>query len=193
MDEMAFAANTDPLEFRLQHLASDEKGQRTRRVLELVAEKSGWGTAVAPDRARGLAVSEDYNTIVAHVAEVSVDAAATAGGQIRVHKMTSVVDPGLVINPDGAKAQTQGSIVMGLSSTLIEEITVKDGRIEAGNFDRYPLLTMKETPDMDVTMISSGDEPFGMGEPPMGPVAAAVANAVFALTGKRIRRLPLHL
>ena len=193
MDELAFAANSDPLEFRLQHLADDEKGQRIRRMLETVAEKSGWGTDVAPDRARGLAISDDYNTIVAHVAEVSVDEAAAAGQQIRVHKMTSVVDPGLVINPDGAQAQTQGNIVMGLSSTLLEEITVKNGRVEAGNFDRYPLLTMKETPDMDITLISSGDEPFGLGEPPMGPVAAAVANAVFALTGQRLRRLPLRL
>ena len=188
MDEIAFAANTDPLELRLQHLANDEKGRRTRHVLETVAEKSGWGTDPPTGRARGLAVSEDYNTIVAHVAEVSV-----VEGQIRVHKMTAAVDPGLVINPDGAKAQTQGNIVMGLSSTLLEEITVRNGRIEADNFDRYPLLTMKETPDIDVTLITSGDEPFGLGEPPMGPVAAAVANAVFALTGQRLRRLPLHL
>ncbi|MCB8943724.1 MAG: xanthine dehydrogenase family protein molybdopterin-binding subunit [Ardenticatenaceae bacterium] len=188
MDEMAHAANSDPLEFRLQHLGSDEKGQRFRRVLEAVAEKSGWGRPPTADRALGLAVSEDVNTIVAHVAEVSV-----TDGQIRVHKMTSVVDPGLAINPDGVQAQTQGSIVMGLSSTLLEEITVKNGRVEAGNFDLYPLLTMKETPDMDVTVLSSGDEPFGMGEPPIGPVAAAVANAVFALTGQRIRRLPLRL
>jgi isoquinoline 1-oxidoreductase beta subunit len=150
--------------------------------------QSGWETAVPSGRARGIATSNDVNTVVAHVAEVGIEE-----NQIRVYKMTSVVDPGLVINPDGAIAQTQGGIVMGLSSTLREEITIRNGKITAGNFDAYPLLTMRETPDIAVTLLESGDEPFGMGEPPIGPVAAAVANALFALTGQRLRRLPLRM
>jgi isoquinoline 1-oxidoreductase beta subunit len=107
--------------------------------------------------------------------------------------VTAVVDPGLVVNPDGATAQTQGAIVMGLGSTLIEEITVKDGAIAAGNFDNYPLLTIKDTPEIDVALLESGDQPYGMGEPPIGPIAAAVANAVFALTGQRQPPQPLKL
>lgn len=94
--------------------------------------------------------------------------------------------------PDGATAQVQGSIVMGLSSTFLEEITVKDGAIEAGNFDRYPLLTLKETPDIHVQLLESGEAPFGVGEPPIGPIAAAVGNGVFALTGQRFTRLPMR-
>ena len=130
----------------------------------------------------------DVRTIVAQIAEVSIEE-----GRIRVHKMDAVMDPGLVINPDGARAQAEGSIIMGLSSTFFEELQVEDGRIAADNFDRYPLITMKEAPQITVTLLESGDEPFGVGEPPMGPVAAAVANAVFALTGRRLRRLPLRL
>lgn len=190
MDEVAHAAGADPLEFRLRHLGTDERSRRVRRALETVGERSGWGTPPPPGRARGLAFCTDIKTVVAQVAEVSVD---ERSGQIRVHKFTSVVDPGLVINPDGAVAQIQGNIIMGLSSTLFEEITLKDGRVEVNNFDGYPLLTMKETPEIEVVLLESGDEPYGLGEPPIGPVPAAVANAIFALTGQRLRRLPLRL
>jgi isoquinoline 1-oxidoreductase beta subunit len=188
MDELARSANIDPVQFRLQHVPDSELGARMRQVLETAVAQSGWETAVPSGRARGIATSNDVNTVVAHVAEVGIEE-----NQIRVYKMTSVVDPGLVINPDGAIAQTQGGIVMGLSSTLREEITIRNGKITAGNFDAYPLLTMRETPDIAVTLLESGDEPFGMGEPPIGPVAAAVANALFALTGQRLRRLPLKM
>lgn len=188
MDELAHTAGVDPLDFRLRHLPDDALGQRFRRVLETVAEKSGWGTALPEGRARGVACAVDVNTVVAQVAEVSVEE-----GHIRVHRVTAVMDPGLVINPDGAKAQTEGSIIMGLSSTLFEEVTIADGQVVPANFDRYPLLTMKESPAIDVTLLESGDEPFGVGEPPIGPVAAAVANAMFTLTGLRLRRMPLRL
>lgn len=188
IDEAALTANSDPLEFRLNHLPQDETGARMRRVLETVADASGWGTPPPADRARGVAFCIDYNTVVAQVAEVGVE-----DGQIRVHRVTAVMDPGLVINPDGAGAQVQGNIIMGLSSTLFEQISIRDGIIEAANFDRYPLLTMKETPDISVTLLNSGETPFGVGEPPIGPTAAAVANAVFALTGERVRQLPLRL
>jgi isoquinoline 1-oxidoreductase beta subunit len=188
MDEMAHAANVDPLEFRLQHLPDDERGNRFRIVLNAAAERAGWGKSLPAGRAMGIATSVDVNTVVAHVAEVSIE-----DGKIRVHNVTAAMDPGMVINPDGAKAQTEGAIVMGLSSTLLESVTIKDGRIEQSNFNSYPLITMKETPDIDVVLLESGDEPFGVGEPPMGPIAAAVANGIFSLTGQRLRELPLTL
>ncbi|MEM7119492.1 MAG: molybdopterin cofactor-binding domain-containing protein [Chloroflexota bacterium] len=188
MDEIAHAANVDPLALRLQNLPEGELGQRYRRVLEAVAERSGWETPAPPNRARGIACSVDVNTVVAQVAEVSVE-----NGRIRVHKVTCAMDPGLVINPDGATAQAQGSIMMGLSSTFHEAIEVKNGMITAANFDKYPLLTMADAPEIDMILLESGDEPFGVGEPPLGPIAAAVANATFALTGQRLRSLPLNL
>ncbi len=188
MDEAANAAGVDPLEFRLAHLGDSEVERGLRGVLVAAAEKANWGSELPAGRAHGIACSVDVGTPCAHVAEVSIDS-----GQIRVHKVTAAIDPGLIINPDGVEAQTQGSIIFGLSSTLLEQITVKDGRIEAANFNRYPLLTMKETPEIDVVLLESGGDPKGMGEPPLGPIAAAVANAVFALTGERLRQLPLQL
>jgi isoquinoline 1-oxidoreductase beta subunit len=123
------------------------------------------------------------------VAEVSVSDA----GKIRVHHVAAAMDPGLVVNPDGARAQVEGNIMWGVGSALIEELTFKDGQVEAGNFDRYPLLTMREAPDVDVVLLEAADgRPRGVGEPPIGPVAAAIANAVFALNGKRLRQLPMN-
>jgi isoquinoline 1-oxidoreductase subunit beta len=156
-------------------------------VLTEVARRSGWGTAAPAGRARGVACSIDAGTAAAHVAEVSLK----PEGGVRVHKVWAAVDPGLPINPDGVAAQTEGNIAMGLSSVLFERLTVRDGRIEAGNFGDYPLLSMRDAPAIEVAVLRSGDVPYGVGEPPMGPIGAAVANAVFALTGKRLRELPL--
>jgi isoquinoline 1-oxidoreductase beta subunit len=192
IDELAHSAGADPLEFRLRHLGADELGGRMRAALASAAARGGWGTPVPQGRARGIACCVDARTVAAHVVEVSVGA-GEGGRTIRVHKVWAAVDPGLPINPDGARAQTEGNITMGLSAALLERATVKDGKVEAGNFDRYPLLSMRDAPEIDVAIIRSGDEPFGMGEPPMGPIAAAVANAVFALTGERLRELPLKL
>lgn len=186
MDEMAVAAGADPLQFRLDHLGDDLFGERMKGVLRTVGERSGWGNDLPEGRALGIACSPDVDTVVAMVSEISV----SDSGQIKVHKTTMAVDPGLVVNPDGAEAQSQGSIVMGLSSTLIEEINVSEGRIKVSNFDRYPLLTMDMTPEMEIIMLESDGVPRGMGEPPIGPVAASVGNAFYALTGKRLRRLP---
>jgi isoquinoline 1-oxidoreductase beta subunit len=158
-----------------------------KRVLQTAAEKAGWGHAPA-GHALGVACCSDVKTTVAQVAEISLE-----NNRVKVHKITCAIDPGLVINPDGVKAQTQGAIVMGLSSSLKEKLTVKDSRITSDNFDTYPLLTLGETPEIEVMVLQSGEEPFGMGEPPIGPVAASVANAVFALTGQRLRELPLRL
>jgi isoquinoline 1-oxidoreductase beta subunit len=188
IDELAHAAEVDPLTFRIAHLENDEMGQRRKRVLESAAESAGWGSAQPDGHALGIATSTDVGTVVAQVAEVSLEK-----GEIRVHKVTSAVDPGLVINPDGAKAQIQGSIIMGLSSTLVEAVEVEDGQLAANNFNRYPLLRMEAAPEIEVVLLESGETPNGMGEPPIGPIAAAVGNAVFALTGQRLRNLPLKL
>ena len=188
MDEMATRANVDPLQFRLQQLPNSERGQRFRNVLEAVAAESNWGKPLPAGHAQGIALSLDANTVVAEVAEVSEE-----NGRIRVHNITAAMDPGMIINPDGAKAQTEGGIMMGLSSTFFEEITIKDGQVEAANFDRYPLLTMKEAPNINVVLLESSDSPNGVGEPPIGPVAAAVGNAYFALSGKRLTQLPMRI
>ncbi|CAN5826815.1 molybdopterin-dependent oxidoreductase [soil metagenome] len=188
MDELAHEAGVDALEFRLRHLTDSEHGVRMKAVLNAAAERAGWNAPPPEGHAYGIACSTDVQTVCAQVAEVSIQ-----DGKIRVHKVTAAIDPGLVVNPDGVAAQTQGAIVMGLSSTLFERLTVKDSQFEPSNFDKYPLLTMKETPDIEVIVLESGDEPFGVGEPPLGPVAAAVGNAVFALTGQRLRELPLEL
>lgn len=185
VDELAHQAGVDPLQFRLAHFGSSDRSLRFKRVLNAAAERAGWGQALPEGHALGIACNIDVNTVVAQVAQVSV-----TNGRIRVHKVTSVVDPGMVINPDGAAAQTQGAIMMGLSSAFFEAITIKNGIIEAGNFDTYPLLTMKEAPDIEVSFLESSDTPHGMGEPPIGPIVAAVANAVFAATGQRLRQLP---
>lgn len=187
MDELAYEAGADPLQFRLDHLGTDLFSERMRGVLEAAAKRAGWGETRPDGRALGIACSTDVDTVVAQVAEVSLDEAT---GQIRVHKVVSAVDAGLFINPNGATAQTEGAVVMGLSSTLIEEMQVKDGRVNVDNFGRYPLITMDMSPDMEVVLLESDGVPRGMGEPPIGPIAAAVGNAFFALTGTRLRRLP---
>ena len=188
VDELAAEAGADPLQFRLDHLPDSPAGGRMRAVLDAVAELSGWGTAPPAGRARGVACFAS-NTVVAQVAEVSVDAAS---GEIRVHDVACAVDCGLVVNPDGAKAQIEGNVMWGVGSTLIEQAYVKDGRLELNNFESYPLLTMREAPDVRSVLVDTGIKtPYGMGEPPIGPVGAAVANAFTAATGRRIRTLPM--
>lgn len=188
MDELAGSSNQDPLEFRLRHLPDDESGQRVRAALEVAAESANWGASLPDGHAHGLAMSYDYGTIMIEIAEVSVE-----NDQIRVHKVTAVADPGLVINPDGVEAQVQGAITMGLSATLLEEVVLQDGVLQAENFNQYPLLRNADAPDVEVVVLSSREIPTGVGEPPIGPLPAAVANAVFAATGQRLRRLPLRL
>ena len=191
IDELAHNAGIDALQFRLDNLPDDENGQRLRAVLQQVAQRSNWGAPLPAGHARGLACCIDARTVVAQVAEISLEGPQSK--DIRVHRVSAAIDPGLVINPDGAIAQSQGAIVMGLGSTLLEELTIKDGQFSSSNFDSYPIMTMRRTPQIDIDLLESGEIPFGMGEPPIGPVAAAVANAVFALTGQRLRSLPLRL
>ena len=188
VDELAAAAGADPLQFRLDHLPDSSSGRRMGAVLEAVAELSGWGTPAPAGRARGVACFIS-NTMVAQVAEISVD---ETSGEITVHDVACAVDCGLVVNPDGTKAQIEGNVMWGVGSTLIEQAYVKDGRLALNNFETYPLLTMREAPDVRSVLVDTGGEtPFGMGEPPIGPVGAAVGNAFAAATGRRIRTLPM--
>jgi isoquinoline 1-oxidoreductase beta subunit len=189
LDEMAHVASTDPLQFRLDQLPDDAFGQRMRAALEAAADGAGWGSSLPKDRARGIACATDGGTVVAEVAEISLNRDT---GRIRVHRVVAAVDCGRTINPDGAKAQVEGAIVMGISAALLEEITVRDGRIEAGNFDRYALLTMADAPDIETILLAAPDgKPRGLGEPPIGPIAPAIGNALFTLTGVRMRRIPM--
>lgn len=187
IDELATAAGADPFEFRRALMASQPK---LRRVLELAAERSGWGKPLPRGRFRGIAFSPPafFRTPVAQVVEVSV-----SKGKVRVHRVVCAVDCGIVINPTGVEAQMEGGVVYGLSAALKGEITIDRGRVVQGNFDDYPILTMEEMPSVETYPVPSTDPPTGTGEPGLPAIAPAVANAVFAATGKRIRVLPIRL
>lgn len=189
MDELAAAANVDPLEFRLRHLDGGAAGVRMRRVLETAARRSGWGAALPEGHGRGIACGVDGGTYVAEVAEVAVDRST---GAVRVMRVTAAIDCGLVINPDIVTAQTEGAIMMGLSAALREEITLRDGAWSAGTFYDYPIFTIADAPEIDVVLIDNrATDPGGIGEPPLLPAAAAVGNAIFAATGARVRSMPM--
>lgn len=185
IDEMAYAAGRDPFEFR-RELLKDHP--RLRHVLEVAADKSGWGTPVPMDRARGIAVVEDKGGLVAEVAEVSIE-----GDRVRVHKVTCAADCGQIIHPGIVEAQLSGSVIAGLTAALYGEITIEKGRVKQGNFNDYRLMRMREMPEISVHIVPNHEEPGGVGEPAVPPIAPAVANALFALTGKRIRRLPIRM
>ncbi len=185
IDELAFAAKQDPLAFRLAHLGN---APRNRAVLEKVAAMSGWTTPAPEGRARGIAMREAFGTILAQVAEVSIG----EDGRARVHKMWSAVDPGEVIHPTNFKAQIVGGAVYGLTAALYGGITIEEGRVVEQNFPDYEMVRMNEAPVHEVAFIESGARTGGGGEPGTAPVAAAVGNAIFALTGQRIRELPFR-
>ena len=185
IDELAHAAGREPLAYRLALL----KGKpRYARALEAAATQAGWGTPPPAGRARGIAVHEGEWSIIAAVAEVSVE-----NGSIRVHAVTAAVDCGTAVNPLGIKAQVQGSIVFALSAVLHGKITIEGGKVVESNFHDYPVLRMSEMPKISVQLIPSDANMGGIGEPATALVAPAVANAVFALTKQRLRTLPLRL
>lgn len=186
IDELAEIAHQDPIAFRLANLPETPFGMRMRGVLTGVAALANWGTPPPAGRAWGVACSADAGTCVAQIAEVSLNS-----GAVHVHRVWAAVDCGTAINPEGVIAQTEGGIIMGISSTLVEGLQVSAGRFTAENFDRYPLLRNSQAPDIDVTIVQSDAAPGGMGEPPIGPIAAAVANAVSRLTGTRHTTLPI--
>jgi isoquinoline 1-oxidoreductase subunit beta len=184
IDEMAAAAKKDPLEFRRAMLG---KSPRHKAVLEMAAEKAGWGKPLPAGRARGIAVASSFGSFVAEVAEVSV----AADGTPKVHRVVAAVDCGQIVNPEIIKRQIEGAIVYGLSAALYGKITFKDGMVEQGNFHNYPVLRMSEMPKVEVYIMPSTEAPGGIGEPGTPPIAPAVVNALFALTGKRLRALPI--
>jgi isoquinoline 1-oxidoreductase beta subunit len=185
-DEVAAAANKDPYEFRRHLLA---KSPRHLGVLDLAAQKAGWGTPLPQGRFRGIAVVKSFSTYVAEVAEVSVDRKA---GSVSVHRVVCAVDCGQVVNPKTVEAQVQSGVVYGLTAALKGEITIERGRVVQSNFNDYEMLRINEMPTVEVHIVSSQEAPTGMGEPGVPPIAPAVCNAVFAATGKRIRRLPIR-
>lgn len=186
IDELAHLAGRDPLEYRMALLS--KQFARHRSVLKVAAERAGWGKAVVPGRGLGLAVHHSFGSYVAQVADVSVE-----DRQVRVHRVVCVVDCGQTVNPDTIAAQMESSIVFGLSAALYGAITLKDGGAEQGNFDTYPVLRGDAMPTIEVHILPSQAPPSGVGEPAVPPIAPAVANALFAATGRRIRRLPLAL
>ena len=185
IDELAKAAGKDPYQYRRMLL---EKHPRFLRVLDTVAEKSGWKNPVAPGRGRGIAIHESFGSVVAHVAEVSI----TKNKTLKVHKVVCAIDCGQVVNPDTIKAQMEGCVVFGLTAALYGEITFEKGRVVQGNFHDYKMVRMNEMPVVEVHIIDSTEKMGGVGEPGVPPVAPAVMNALFALTGKRVRSLPLR-
>jgi isoquinoline 1-oxidoreductase beta subunit len=184
IDEAAHAAGQDPFAFRRKLL---EHQPRMKAVLELAAEKAGWGSGpLAPGRGRGIAVGEAFKTFVAQVAEVSVD----KEGNVKVDRVVCAVDCGTAINPDIIAAQMEGGIGFGLGAVLYGAITLKDGQVEQDNFNSYRVLRMNEMPKVEVHIVQSTAPPTGVGEPGVAPIGPAVANAIFAATGKRIHMLP---
>ncbi|HEY4352146.1 MAG TPA: xanthine dehydrogenase family protein molybdopterin-binding subunit [Paraburkholderia sp.] len=184
IDEAAHAAGQDPYTFRRNLLANQP---RMRGVLDLAAAKAGWSsTPLPPGKGRGIAVAEAFHTFVAQVAEVSVD----KDGKVKVDRVVCAVDCGTPINPDVIAAQIEGGIGYGLGAALYGAITLKDGRVEQSNFDGYQVLRMNEMPKVEVHIVQSGAAPTGIGEPGVAPVGPAVANAIFAATGKRSYSLP---
>jgi isoquinoline 1-oxidoreductase subunit beta len=184
LDELAAAAGKDPLAFRLELLPAKS---RLRGALALAAEEAGWTRPLAPGRGRGVACHTSFGSHVAEVAEVSVE-----GRDVRVHRVVCAVDCGLTVNPDTIAAQVEGAVVYGLSAALRGEIAIEKGAVKQGNFDDYEPLRMNEMPAVDVHVVRSREPPGGIGEPGLPPIAPAVANAVFAATGKRVRALPLR-
>ncbi|HET8542030.1 MAG TPA: xanthine dehydrogenase family protein molybdopterin-binding subunit [Anaeromyxobacter sp.] len=184
LDELAAAAGKDPLAFRLEHLPP---ASRLRGALQLAAEKAGWGTQLPAGRGRGIACHTSFGSHVAEVAEVSVQ-----GGKLRVHRVVAGVDLGVALNPDSVEHQVEGAIVYALSAVLRGEITLAKGAVVQGNFDDYEPLRIDEMPAVEVHVVPSHEPPGGIGEPGVPPLAPAVANALFAATGKRIRRLPIR-
>lgn len=200
LDELAHAAGKDPIELALtlipkaktiegpgQAKAWPYESDRLRNVIELVRAKSGWGKPLPAGRAHGFAAHYSFFSYAAQVAEVSVD----QDGTPRVHKVVCAIDCGTPINPDGIRAQIEGGIVYGLTAALGGAITIDKGRVQQSNFHDYPLLTIDRMPAVEVHIVPSGAAPTGTGEPGLPPLAAAVANALFKVTGKRVRKLPI--
>jgi isoquinoline 1-oxidoreductase beta subunit len=184
MDELAAAAKQDQVAYRLALL---DKTPRAKAVLALAAEKAGWGQALPAGRGRGVSVQAVFGSYLAQVAEVEV----AKDGAVHVRRVVAAIDCGTVINPDTVRAQIESATIFGITAALYGEITLKDGRVEQSNFDSYQMLRLDEAPAIEVHIMKSGEAPGGMGEPGTSAIVPAVANAIFAATGKRLRRMPV--
>ena len=187
MDELAFAAGKDPLDFRMSLITGNDN-ERFRNVLKLAAQKANYKSSgkLPNGHAQGIALMEGYGTYVAQIAEVSV-----VNNTIKVHRVVVAVDCGMMVNPDIVKAQIESSVAYGLSAALLSKITFKDGRVEQSNFHDYPLLRMNEMPKIEIHLVASTEKPGGIGEPITATTGPSVANAVFVATGKRVRTMPM--
>jgi isoquinoline 1-oxidoreductase beta subunit len=184
VDELAAAAGKDPLAYRQALLAGNP---RALAVLERAARMAGWGTPLGPRRGRGIAVQHVFGTYLAEVAEVSV----AGDGEVRVDRVVCACDCGVIVNPDTVKAQLQSAIIFGLTAVLYGEITLKNGRVEQGNFDDYQMLRIDQAPVIDIDLVASREAPGGIGEAGTCALTPAVLNAVHAATGVRLRKLPI--
>jgi isoquinoline 1-oxidoreductase beta subunit len=196
-DEVATLGGKDPYELRKRLLTPDREVKsggdsyntaRLRGVLDLAAEKAGWGKPLPAGRFRGIACYPSFDTYAAEVAEVSIE-----DGNVRVHRVVAAIDCGRAVNPGIIRQQVEGAVVFGLSAGLKGAITIEKGAVKQGNFDEYELVRMHEAPEVEVHIVESSAKPTGVGEPGVPPIAPAVANAVFAATGKRVRQLPMRL
>ena len=183
MDELAAAAQQDPVRYRRALL----KEPRLRAVLDLAADRAGWGTALPAGSGRGVSIQYAFGSYLAEVAEVSV----SAKGEPRVERVVCVIDCGQVVNPDTVRAQLEGGVTFGLSAALGNEITIANGRVQQSNFNDFPALRMSEAPRVEAHLVASGESPGGVGETGTACVAAALCNAIYAATGKRVRTLPV--
>ncbi len=185
MDELAAAAKKDPVAYRVALL---DKTPRAKAVLQLAAEKAGWGKPLAKGSGRGVSTQFVFGTYMAQVADVEV----SKDGAVRVRRVVCAVDCGSVVNPDTVRAQVEGAVMFGVSAALFGEITLKDGRVEQANFHDYKVVRMNEAPSVEVHIVQNTEAPGGMGEPGTSAIVPAVTNAIFAATGKRVRRLPVN-
>ena len=185
LDELAAAGGKDPYQLR-RELLRDEP--RHRGVLDLAASKAGWESPPPAGRFRGIAIAHSFASFAAQVAEISIDR-----GRVRVHRVVCAIDCGMIVNPDTIVAQMESGVIYGLTAALKGEISIAQGRAQQSNFNDYPLLTLEECPEIEVHIMPSTADPGGVGEPGTPPIAPAVANAVFAATGKPVRRLPIRL
>jgi isoquinoline 1-oxidoreductase beta subunit len=184
IDELAAAAKRDPVAYRRALL---DDAPRARAVLDLAVEKAGWGQPLPKGTGRGVSLQHVFGSYMAQVAEVEV----ANDGSVRVKRVVCAVDCGSVVNPNTIEAQVQGAVIFGISAALHGEITLKNGRVEQSNFDDYQVLRINEAPVIEVHIIGNNEAPGGMGEPGTSAIMPAIANAVFAATGMRLRRLPI--
>ncbi len=184
IDELAAAAHKDPVEYRRALLG---KSPRARAVLDLATDKAAWGRPLPEGHGRGVSVQHAFGSYLAQVAEVAV----SKEGEVRVQRVVCAVDCGMTVNPDTVKAQMEGGIIFGITAALFGEVTIKDGRVEQHNFNDYRILRINEAPVVEVYLVKSAESPGGIGEPGTSAIAPAVTNAIFAATGKRVRKLPV--